>query len=103
MSYKYILNGDGEPEMCDDLMVWGRWMGNHAQRIVAKTKLPAGSVSTVFLGIDHRYKPDAPLELFETMVFGGHHDQHQERYATRAEAVAGHARVVAMVEGTVFP
>ena len=37
--------------------------------------------------------------LFETMIFGGEHDQYQERYATREEAVEGHARAVAPVTG----
>lgn len=35
--------------------------------------------------------------FFETMVFGGEFDQRFWRYATRAEAIKGHAEVVAMV------
>jgi hypothetical protein len=31
------------------------------------------------------------------MIFGGEHDQYQRRYATRAEAEAGHAEAVNMV------
>ena len=31
---------------------------------------------------------------FETMIFGGPLDHHQERYTTKADAVAGHARWV---------
>lgn len=32
--------------------------------------------------------------LFETMIFGGPSGDHQERYATRAEALEGHKRAV---------
>lgn len=48
-------------------------------------------VSTVFLRMDHGYR--SPL-WFETMIFGGEHDQWQERYATYDQAEAGHKRVV---------
>ncbi len=69
----------------------------HDKRIVAKTKVYEGcNVSTVFLQLDHSYNrgPNDPPIVFETMVFGGTEDQSQERYATWAEAVAGHARWV---------
>ena len=35
--------------------------------------------------------------LYETMVFGGVLDQECERYYTRAEAIKGHAAMVARV------
>ena len=35
--------------------------------------------------------------LWETMIFGGEHDQYQERYTNRHAALAGHDRAVAMV------
>jgi len=47
------------------------------------------SVSTVFLGLDHSWG-DGPPMLFETMIFGGEHDEDQWRYSTWGEAVAGH-------------
>ncbi len=46
-------------------------------------------VSTVFLGIDHRYGKGQPI-VFETMIFGGKHDGYQTRYSTWEEAVEGH-------------
>ena len=55
-------------------------------------------VSTVWLGLDHRFREGPPL-IFETMVFGGKFDQEQERYSTEEEALAGHARWVAAVRG----
>ncbi len=53
-------------------------------------------VSTVRLPFDHSWG-DGPPQLFETMVFGGAHDEWQERYATAEVAQAGHRRVVWMV------
>ena len=49
-------------------------------------------VSTVFLGLDHSYNPDGPPILFETMIFGGPHNEYQERYSTWDEAIEGHER-----------
>ena len=42
--------------------------------------------------------------LYETMVFGGAiHDQHCDRYSTRAEAKAGHERTVMRLRGGLPP
>jgi hypothetical protein len=54
-------------------------------------------VSTVWLGIDHGFGNAARPLIFETMVFGGGHDQEQWRYATEQEARAGHAEVCSAV------
>lgn len=55
-------------------------------------------ISTVFLGINHG-SDDLP-QWFETMVFRGNSssDLAMDRYATHAEAVAGHARMVERVK-----
>jgi hypothetical protein len=37
--------------------------------------------------------------LFETIIFGGSHDQYMDRYHTRDEAIAGHAKAVAIAKG----
>ena len=59
---------------------------------IARTEMGEIMVSTVFLGIGSL--------LFETMVFGGSCDQAQWRYASLAEARAGHERIVlALQEG----
>lgn len=67
------------------------------QRRVAETTLPDGKwVSTVWLGLDHRFGSGAPV-IFETMVFpadGDFGDIDCERYSTEAEALAGHAAMV---------
>jgi hypothetical protein len=51
------------------------------------------SVSTVWLGMDHGHDGGVPV-IFETMVFGGDHDNYCERYTAETEAYAGHNRVV---------
>lgn len=64
-------------------------------RVVARTRVYDGcEVSTVFLGLDHRFGGDGPPIVFETLVFGGPFDQEMDRYCTWAEAEAGHARMV---------
>lgn len=104
MSDKYILDARGEPVICRDLMAWARWFeANDDRRVVAQDTVGVVMVSTVFLGLDHAWGHGRPL-LWETMIFGGAHDRYQERYASRAEAVAGHARALALANSpTVGP
>lgn len=64
---------------------------------VARTSVGAATVSTVFLVLDYRFGGDGPPLLFETLVFGGLFDQEGDRYATEAEARAGHAAMVQRV------
>lgn len=77
-----------------NLMTWARRFES-SDRVVARTKVYEGcDVSTVFLGLDHRFGAPGPPLVFETMVFGGPFDQDMNRYATWADAEAGHARMV---------
>jgi hypothetical protein len=60
--------------------------------------LPGGvRVSTVHLTLDHQWNKDGAPLIFETMVFGGEHDEWQCRYATKENAAAGHKATVAWV------
>lgn len=91
---KFILEGhDAVPT--NDVRVWAR-MYESADRVVAQDQIGDIKISTVFLGLDHNFGDGAPL-LFETMIFGGVHDQYQDRYSTWQEAEAGHKKAVAMV------
>lgn len=92
---KYILEGK-EPRPCHDLAEWAQWM-EKGNRIVKQDQLGEVRVSTVFLGMDHSWSGTTPI-LFETMIFGGDHDEYQERYATWAEAEEGHKRALEMVQ-----
>jgi hypothetical protein len=95
MKNLYILDGH-VPVICNDLMKWAQW-SKTADRTVAKTILKNCRVSTVFLTINHNFEQDGEPVLFETMVFGGKHDQKMERYSTWEEAEKGHKRMVKQV------
>lgn len=86
---RYILDADGEPQPCEDLLTWARWYET-ADRIVAAAWFGEVRVSTVFLGLDHRFGFNGPPILWESMVFGGPLDGEQRRYTSRADADAGH-------------
>lgn len=89
----YTLDESGNPQPCAELLTWARWMEG-ATRQIALTERDGIRVSTVFLGLDHRFGHDGPPILFETMIFGGAHDEAQERYCTKAEALIGHETMV---------
>jgi hypothetical protein len=101
----YILNERGEPEPCDELLVWAQWFEDSAAaRRIAFTDLgKLGQVSTVFLGLDQDWHPvPIPLTyrplLWESMIFGGPFDMEQERYRSREEAERGHQTLVRMCQ-----
>lgn len=96
MTDKYILEGK-TPKPVDDLINWGKWFQT-AERHVAQDRIGEVRVSTVFLGLDHAWGGGPPL-LFETMIFGGPHDQYQERCSTWEEAEAMHATALKLVRG----
>lgn len=92
---QYTLGPNHELIPCPDLHEWARMFGS-MDRIVQQTGNRTVHVSTVFLGLDHNYCGGPPI-CFETMVFGGKHNDYQERYATWAEAERGHRRIVKRV------
>jgi hypothetical protein len=94
MSDKYVLDGK-MPRKVGSLEEWARWFET-AERHVAKDEIGEARVSTVFLGIDHRWGDGPPL-LFETMIFGGPHTEYQTRASTWDEAEKQHAEAVALV------
>lgn len=95
MSAKYILK-DGEPVEEPDLLKWAAWYEEIGTgRQLARDEIGGATVSTVFLGLDHGW--GGIVQLWETMVFGGALEGEQVRYAARAEALAGHAEMVARV------
>ena len=95
MTDKYILK-DRAPVPCDDLYDWARWFET-SKRHVANDEVGQVRISTVFLGLDHRWGKDGPPLLFETMVFGGKRDGEQWRCSTWDDAEAQHAATVKRV------
>lgn len=64
---------------------------NSPNRQVAYDEIDTQRVSTIFLHVNlSREEPN----WFETVVFGGPHDYYQRRYATWAQAFAGHHQIV---------
>jgi hypothetical protein len=104
---------DGEP-----ITLWEyiHLVGNAAYKIVRQTTIGDAQVSTVWLGIDHRFSldPDVSPLIFETMIFStktsymkwpgsdremAYHeaDDLQERYTTEQQALERHAEIVDML------
>ena len=55
-------------------------------------------VSTVWLGLNHRFGPGKPL-IYETMIFKGEHDEYTMRYSSYDEAKAGHRQACKLAFG----
>lgn len=85
---------DGKTPVKADLETWSPWFVT-ANRQVAKSGSDKVLVSTVFLGLDHAWDGGLPL-LFETMIFGGEHDQYQDRCSTWEEAEEMHREACAL-------
>jgi hypothetical protein len=108
---------DGTPyqNRPDAVLEWGRDFENFKERIVKQQTLWWGGwISTVWLGLNHRFGLGPPL-IFETMVFPpkltmrpigidgfkivipwikrGYSDLDCDRYSTEAEAREGHKRM----------
>lgn len=79
------------------LMEWARAFEKNENKIVLQEKIGNVMISTVWLGLDHQFGHGPPL-IFETMIFGGDHDEEQWRYSTEAEAMDGHRAAVSLVE-----
>jgi hypothetical protein len=92
----WVTNAFGQPVPCT---LMGRINTRYSTDRVALTVItgrPVIEVSTVMLGTDHGFGMGGPPILFETMIFGGEHDEYQERYSTRAEAESGHSKALGL-------
>lgn len=85
-----------------DLRELARLCGDGGYNVVARDFVDGVEISTLWLGFDHSLRSNDPI-LFETNVFGGSMDLYHRRYATEAQALAGHVRVVAAVRRTIAP
>lgn len=96
----YLLDGK-KIVPCHDVLEWAKKF-EFMDRAVSKTALNYCDVSTVFLGVDHSHFGIGPHILFETMIFGGEHDQYQERYSTWDEAEKRHNEIVEAINNGTF-
>ena len=83
------------------LMEWAMWLegeGVSKERIVGKTQVKKGFVSTVFIGLGGTGYND---QMFETMVFntGTEYDDDCMRCATWKQAEKQHEKMVRLVKG----
>lgn len=103
-----------------ELLTFSEWailFEDFGYRRVAETEVGPYWVSTVWLGLDHRFGGDGPPIIFETMVFSSelsykparefehhgkthvipayeyHSDHEQRRYTTEEKALEGHERL----------
>jgi len=111
MTYKYILDLDGNPVPVDDVTIWGEWFeraSRDGSRIVKQDFVEGNDgaahfslkgrvgVSTVFLGINHQWGSGPPI-LWESLVSGTSLDGEMHRYTSRADALRGHEVLLARV------
>jgi hypothetical protein len=86
----YTLDENNKPIKVTSLIEAVEWMENNPERKAVKQEhIGDVFISTVFLGLDHSFQSDKPV-LWETMIFGGDHDQYQERYTSYEDALLGH-------------
>ena len=96
MNRYYILK-DKKVIPVNDVLEWAK-MFEKKDRRVAEDNIGEVRISTVFLGLNHRFGKGKPL-IFETMVFGNCiFDNYQERYSTYEEAEKGHKFMVKRVK-----
>ena len=104
ISYWVLALRDGLPHpVRASLEDWAAFMETPDSCRVGLDETNGTTVSTVFLGLDPECgRFDRPL-LFESMVMGGQLDGAQDRYRTWAEAVEGHAELLAVVQDLEHP
>ena len=97
MSRWYILDNNNKP-IPASITEAGDWLEEGSdRRTVKRDEIGDILVSTVFLGLDHAWTPGGKPVLWETMIFGGEHDQYQERYTSHKDALEGHEKALTLI------
>lgn len=93
----WIFDENGEPKSVGQ-MEYIRWaFVDENSNALKKTTVGDVEVSTVLLMSPANIFGQPPL-IFETMIFGGEHDEYTYRYYTKAEALLGHDQAVQLVK-----
>lgn len=93
----YILDENNKPVKATSIMEAADWMEKNPERKAVKQEhIGDIFISTVFLGLDHAWNSDIPV-LWETMIFGGEHDQYQDRYTSVEDALEGHKTALTLI------
>ena len=96
MKTKYYILKNKKIIEVDSIYEWAASGGSHKR--VAFDNFGDVDVSTIFTGLDMRYNSEGAPLVFETMIFGGEHDQYQKRHTTYEEAEAGHMKACELVK-----
>jgi hypothetical protein len=97
MSRWYILDNNNNP-IAKPTLEAAKWLEEGTnRRTVKRDEIGDILVSTVFLGLDHSWTPGGKPVLWETMIFGGEHDQYQERYTSHKDALEGHEKALTLI------
>jgi hypothetical protein len=103
MRYAKLVNKIVVPCELEEMALQGEDFENN--RRVALTHLSNNEyISTVFLGINHGWRPNRPI-WFETMAFVDNEkwNHYQDRYETYEEAERGHEKVVNAIKAGLNP
>ena len=94
----YTLDVDNKPVVATSVIEAAEWLDKNPERKAVKQENIGDDiyVSTVFLGLDHACNSNIPV-LWETMIFGGEHDQYQERYTSCEDALEGHQTALNLI------
>lgn len=96
MNSYWILEGH-KPVECDSIEEWCKMFEDIENRRVALDQCGDIVISTVFLGLDHRFSGKGPPLLFETLISGGEHSNEGWRYSSWEEAERGHKKACILV------
>jgi hypothetical protein len=85
----YILDENNKPvtSTINEYVDWEEV--NPTKKAVKQEHIGDVFISTGFLGLNHAWNSDIPV-LWETMIFGGEHDQYMDRYSSYEDALEGH-------------
>ena len=91
----YILDETNKP-ILSTIIQYVEWIEKNPEKKAVKQEYVGDvRISTVFLGLDHAAEI-APV-LWETMIFGGEHDQYMDRYTSYEDALEGHQTALNLV------
>lgn len=97
MSLKHWILDDNHNLVEVDLITWAKYIEHPDNRVVGYTQINSEVwVSTIFLGIDHRFPsfPPGPPLVFETLVFGGPLNGEGGRWVSYDDAKTNHEMFV---------
>ena len=95
----YLLDENKEPYPAT-LNQYMILFDNIDMKVTAYDEIDGVRISTVFLGMDHSFshEPGHIPVLWETMIFGGEHDDYQKRYTSHHDALEWHQRALELIK-----